>query len=106
MEVHIDTEQIVQAALVSAIAQVNPDELAQAMSKTLLEGPPRFSPHKTMLQELMHNAISEVAKKVIDGILRDQEDIVIAEVKRQLGGEITFIAADMIVKRVKDSKVQ
>lgn len=106
MEVHIDTDQIVQAALVSAIGQANPDELAQAMTRTLLEGPARYSPHKNMLQELMHNAVSDVAKKVIDEILRGREADIIAEVQRQLGGDTVRYAADMIVKRIKESKIQ
>lgn len=106
MEVHINTEEIVQAALVSAIGVANPEELARAMGKTLLESPPRYSGHKTMLQELMSNAVSEVSKKVIDEILRGREADILAEVQRQLGGDVVRYAADMIVKRVRESKVQ
>lgn len=106
MEVHIDTEQIVQAALVSAIGVANPEELSRAMARTLLEGAPRYTPHKTMLQELMHNAVSEIAKRVIDELLRGREADIVAEVQRQLGGDVVKYAANMIVKRIQDSKIQ
>lgn len=106
MEVTINTEEIIQAALLSALGQANPEELARAMSKTLFEGPARYSTHKNLLQELMHGAVSEIAKKVIDEILRGREAEIVAEVQRQLGGDTVRYAADMIVKRIKESKVQ
>lgn len=108
MEVHIDTEQIVQAALVSALGNTNAEELAKAMTKTLLEGPPRYgySSNKNLLQELMHSAVSEVARKVIDEILLGHEADIAAEVRRQLGSDVVRYAADVIVKRIKDSKIQ
>lgn len=108
MEVHIDTEQIVQAALISALGNTNAEELSRAMTKTLLEGPGRYgySAQKNLLQELMHNAVSEIARKVIDEILRGNEVEIANEVRRQLGTSITQYSAEMIVKRIKDSKVQ
>lgn len=107
MEVTIDTAQIVEAALIGALGQTNSDELVKAMAKTLLEGPGRYSySQKTLLHELMANAVAEIARRVIDELLRDQEDLILAEVKRQLGGDINRYAADMLVKRIKDSKIQ
>lgn len=84
MEVKIDTESVMTAALARTFAETNPEGLAEAMAKVALQRTSYGS--KTVLQEVVESAVRELARAVITELLEAHKDAITEQIRHQLAG--------------------
>lgn len=96
-ELKIDTNQLVSGAIATLFAQSDPKALAEAMAITVLQkGTYR---DRTVLEELVENAVKNVARGLIEKIMDEHTTDVERLLRERLEPRLVEAAVDQIVKK-------
>lgn len=100
-ELKIDTTQLVEAAVTAVFAESNPGALARAMAETVLQSPGSYSRHKTVLDELVSNAVRKITEETVSKIIRENEDEFMAALTAECGGDILRWSVKLVAEKVR-----
>lgn len=100
MEVKFDPKELMNAAVANMFAQADPQMLAAAMAETVLSKS-SYGGNRTVLDELIGNAVRRVADDIIKEVMEQNKEAVRTKIVELLGDDITTIAVQLAVEKVK-----